>query len=327
MTDSSLVLVTGASGFLGSNVVDQLLASNYRVRGTARSSAAKRLKEGYSTFGERFQVTVLNNFDQDDLTAAFDGVYALIHVAWDFSIDDRSKMPQAALAAGVTKIVVTSSISGLVMMPDLFTDRTIGVDENPKWTLEDAGTAPFSIYSIAKYFTDNALFEFGKAHPEVQVSIIHPPWLYGPYGHGQVVKSFQAGTNGHINDLIDGPKGRLLPKQGGGLNGPQFSHVADAARAHVLALNAPPTTGPRRVIAVAGAFTWRQAVAHLAKARPELKDRLPVIPDEPDEFAFVKFDVSSAAEIGLTEYIGWEKTVEDTVDDILRREAELKPVT
>ncbi|KAI0043318.1 NAD-P-binding protein [Auriscalpium vulgare] len=341
MQHSPLVLVTGASGFLGSNIVDQLLASNYRVRGTARPSAAERLKEGYSSFGERFQVTVLNNFDEDDLTAAVDGIYALIHVAWVFPPEgSRAKMSeiavkgvqrlsQAALAAGAKKIVVTSGIGGLVMIPNMFKDRTIGIDENPNWTLEDAlkpGTPAPAIYSMSKYLADSAMIEFGKAHPEVQVSIIHPPWTYGPYGHGQVIKSFQVGTNHRINALINGPKGRLLPKQG--FNPPQFCHVADAARAHVLALEAPPSpTGPRRVIAVAGAFTWRQAVAHLAKARPELKDRLPVIPDEPDEFAFAKFDVSSAAEIGLTEYIGWEMTVEDTVDDILKREAELKEAT
>lgn len=37
----SALLVTGANGYIGSHVVDQLLAAGYRVRGTARD--AKKL--------------------------------------------------------------------------------------------------------------------------------------------------------------------------------------------------------------------------------------------------------------------------------------------
>ena len=33
----SLVLVTGANGYIGSHVVDQFLAAGYKVRGTVRS--------------------------------------------------------------------------------------------------------------------------------------------------------------------------------------------------------------------------------------------------------------------------------------------------
>ena len=35
----SLVLVTGANGFIGSHVADQFLAAGYRVRGTVRSES------------------------------------------------------------------------------------------------------------------------------------------------------------------------------------------------------------------------------------------------------------------------------------------------
>lgn len=35
----SLVLVTGANGFIGSHVVDEFLAAGYKVRGTARSDS------------------------------------------------------------------------------------------------------------------------------------------------------------------------------------------------------------------------------------------------------------------------------------------------
>ena len=46
MTDSDLILVTGASGFVGKWCVVKLLQRGYRVRGTIRSEAkAKQVRE------------------------------------------------------------------------------------------------------------------------------------------------------------------------------------------------------------------------------------------------------------------------------------------
>ncbi|ETW74820.1 hypothetical protein HETIRDRAFT_431047 [Heterobasidion irregulare TC 32-1] len=69
---------------------------------------------------------------------------------------------------------------------------------------------------------------------------------------------------------------------------------------------------------------WKEAVDYLAKKRPELKDRLPVVTGTERVYDTVTYDASSATKlIGLTEYISWEETLESTIDDILRREAEL----
>ena len=51
----SLVLVTGANGYIGSHVVDQFLAAGYKVRGTVRSeSKGAWVKE---LFGEKYGPT------------------------------------------------------------------------------------------------------------------------------------------------------------------------------------------------------------------------------------------------------------------------------
>ena len=42
----SLVLVTGASGFIASHIVDQLLERGYRVRGTVRDAAKSSWLQG-----------------------------------------------------------------------------------------------------------------------------------------------------------------------------------------------------------------------------------------------------------------------------------------
>jgi nucleoside-diphosphate-sugar epimerase len=101
--------------------------------------------------------------------------------------------------------------------------------------------------------------------------------------------------------------------------------VRDVARAAVLSLKTqPPQPGERRRILLwGGTFTWKQAVKHIAAAKPELKARL-VDRGEPSaeqEAQAAGVDTSKAGEVlGLNEFIGWKQTVEDTVDSLLKRE-------
>jgi len=102
--------------------------------------------------------------------------------------------------------------------------------------------------------------------------------------------------------------------------------VRDVARAHVLALKVPPSAyEPKRFIISSSRFTWKEAIDFLAQARPELKGRLPVITGkEPAVPPFAILDTSATEKIlGLKNYIKWEDTVLDTIDDLLRVEKEL----
>ena len=103
--------------------------------------------------------------------------------------------------------------------------------------------------------------------------------------------------------------------------------VRDVARAHVLALKTTPPSGsssdtPKRYIVSSSRFTWEEAVEFLAVARPELKGRLPVITGK--EPAVATLDTSATeAGLGLKNYIRWQDTILDTIDDMLRVEKEL----
>lgn len=149
---------------------------------------------------------------------------------------------------------------------------------------------------------------------------VHPPFLYGLPGRGQVIDTPAGSTNNYIYNLISGPKGRPLPAPGH----PAFTNVADAARAHVAALKTPPSGQPKRILPVGGKFTWKQAVEYLAQARPGLKERLPVLDGSEQTIAAAELDPSSAALlVGLDKYISWQETLETTINDFLRREKEL----
>jgi len=100
--------------------------------------------------------------------------------------------------------------------------------------------------------------------------------------------------------------------------------VRDVARAHVLALKLPPSETPKRFIVSTGTFTWTEAAELLAEKRPELKERLPVAGRKPTLGPVARLDTSKTESVlGMKNYVKWQDTVLDTVDDLLRVEKEL----
>jgi len=159
------------------------------------------------------------------------------------------------------------------------------------------------------------------------VTTIHPSYVYGPLGSGQVYDAPATGTNRHIYGLIAGAPDRPVSGYDPALRAPPLNiDVRDVARAHVLALKVPPSADePKRFIVSSSRFTWKEAIEFIAQARPELKGRLPVVTGkEPPVPPFAILDTSATENIlGLRNYVKWQDTVLDTVDDLLRVEKEL----
>jgi nucleoside-diphosphate-sugar epimerase len=199
---------------------------------------------------------------------------------------------------------------------------------NPQ-TVEDAlkpGAPGFLVYSVSKGLTDLAARDLKRARPDLDLTTIRPSYVYGPQGTGQVCHSLARGTNAYVYRLIAGAPDRPVPGYDPVDRFPPLSvDVRDVARAHVLALKVSPSETLKRFILHSSDFTWKEAIELLGEARPELKERLPVITGkEPAVLPFATFDVSATeAVLGLKNYVRWQDTVLDTVDDLLRVEREL----
>jgi len=116
------ILVTGANGHLGFNLVEKLLQTDHKIRGSIRSLEDTSKLERLKALGN-VEVVEAELDNSDQLQAAMEGVDILFHTAAIYSYAEPGKDSeiihasvkgienafQAAAAAKVKKIVLTST--------------------------------------------------------------------------------------------------------------------------------------------------------------------------------------------------------------------------
>lgn len=83
MAEIKIVLVTGATGFIGAHIVDGLLQKGVTVRGTTRSLAkAEQMVAARPDHASRLHFVQIEDFSGDvDFSEAVAGVDAIVHTA------------------------------------------------------------------------------------------------------------------------------------------------------------------------------------------------------------------------------------------------------
>jgi dihydroflavonol-4-reductase len=214
-------LVTGAAGFIGSNVVQELLDEGVGVRAMVLPGEDMRNLTGMDV--EKVEGNVL---DVESIDAALKGCDTLFHLAAIYCIwvPDRScffrvnlqgsrNVLWAAKRAGVEKIVYTSSIAGLGIAPGKqLSDETTEFNqwENP------------SDYVLTKHLSQQEALTFAR-EDGLPLVVVNPCF---PYGEGDIAPT----PTGKI--MLDIANGSQFLTFEGGVN---IVDVKDVARGHVLA--------------------------------------------------------------------------------------------
>jgi len=244
------VLVTGATGFVGSHVVDVLLERGYMVSYVARSTS--NVQWLHDKEASRMDGSL---FDMKSLRAAVEQADMIIHVAGLTAAKNEAEFMRGnrdatrnvldairAYHPEIKRYVHVSSLAVAGPSPD---------EENP--VTEDSGYSPITAYGRTKKLAEDLVNEAGKEFP---ITIIRPPAVYGP--RDSAILTFFQTINRGIAPLIGFDEKKL-----------SLIHARDLARGIVDAAESPSAIGQTYFISSDEAYSWPQ----VAKVTAEVLGR------------------------------------------------------
>ncbi len=213
-------LVTGATGFVGANVVRALLDDGQRVRALVRRSSDRRAIEPLA-----LDVCEGDLLDPASLRRAVTGARHVYHIAADYrlwardprdlyraNVDGTRAVLEACADAGIERVVYTSTV-GALGIPE---DGSPGTETTPVTLADMVGP-----YKRSKFLAEQVALEWAsRGLPVVVVNPSAPvgPWDVKPTPTGQLI--------------VDFLRGKMFATLDTGLN---LVHVRDVARGHLLA--------------------------------------------------------------------------------------------
>lgn len=332
------MLVTGATGFIGSWIIKNLLDQGYSVIGTVRSEdKGKILTETYQSvkFSVIHDLSIPNVYDHvfkdhSDIAYVIHTASPVLASSTDIKkeiIDPAVHGTKSLLSAAkefgknVKKIVFSSSIAAM-MQPPSFGNSDPNVTfveslENPidetSFDNEDYSQLGVELgYVASKTFAEKEIWKFIESEkPSFAVTTVHLPFVWGPpiLNKTSTLNSLNA-SNTVIAGLFNLPNTLTeLP--------PAIPNVAllyidvrDAASIHVKALFAQELDN-KRALNIAGATDAPHIIETLREVNPLLKETLPNINAGGDVVSHSKWDDSYTQGILKIEYLPLKETLKD----------------
>jgi nucleoside-diphosphate-sugar epimerase len=296
------IFVTGASGWIGSAVVPELLSAGHEVRGLARSEASAQRLEAAGAIVQHGDID-----DPDGLAKAAADSDGVIHLAFQHEVAFGGNFAAAAtadrraveamgeaLADSDRPFVLASGVLGLA--PGRMATEADGLVPSAEVRANPAGRR-----------SATALLTLSLAGTGVRSSVLRlPPTVHGDGDHGFVATivaiARQRGVAGYVGD---------------GTNRWPAVHRSDAARLARLAVEAAPAGSVLHAVADEGVPFREIAEAigqHLGVPTPSVAPA-----DAVEHFAhlghFVALD-SPATAATTRELLAWEPTGPSLLEDL-----------
>ena len=280
---SKPVLLTGITGYIGSRLAVDLLNRGYAVRGTMRNAAKRdKILPAIKALAptDKLEIVSADLLEADSWDAAMAGCDYVFHVASPYisyepkdpnelikpAVDGTLNVLKAATAAGVKRVVLTSSLAAVGYGLDA-TPSTPMTEE--RWTKVDHPDV--GSYTKSKTLAERAAWDYIKAtNGAPELSVINPSGVLGPV----MSSASLSATNDFVVQFLQG-KVPAMPKIAF-----DFVDVRDVSELHIHALEDPKAAG-ERYLAVSGMLSMKELSGVLAEGFPDYKIKLPtrLLPD------------------------------------------------
>eukprot|EP01095_Lingulamoeba_sp_RSL-Kostka_P001793 TRINITY_DN1258_c0_g3_i1.p1 TRINITY_DN1258_c0_g3~~TRINITY_DN1258_c0_g3_i1.p1 ORF type:complete len:337 (+),score=103.96 TRINITY_DN1258_c0_g3_i1:52-1062(+) len=325
MSSYPLVAVTGASGYIGSHIIKELIIQGYRVRGTVRDlSNEEKVNHLQDLFPEceLYEADLLDPWSFND---CFQDCDYVIHSASPFQVfvnDPKNDLIKPAVdgtlnvlkcakkVKTVKKVVLTSSIAAIQ-----------GKNNNPRkvWSEDDwnlDATIKTAPYELSKRLAEQSAWNFIKNQkkyknvPLLELCVINPGFVIGP----PLSKRVDSTSVRVILSFLNG-----MAKKRGGVFPIAFPciDVRDVATAHVIAIKIGHSKDNRYLLATSEAYSHMDLV-NILKAYQEFESY--PLPDK--EMGKVKYrgkydHYKIEHHFNLNGFIPIEKSVKDMAESLI----------
>lgn len=255
-----IAFLTGATGFVGSHIADELLRRGYTVRCLTRATSSLQWLE--NTAVERVTGSLT---DASSLDKAVEGADIIIHVAGLTAARNREEFFEGNHLA-TRNLLNAAKRSAPVLKRFVHMSSLAAV--GPSTSLEqpvneDTPMRPITAYGESKKAAEDEVMRSGNDFP---ITIVRPPAVFGQRDTA-IFSFFQTVGRG------------LVPLMGFNTKYLSLIHCEDLARGTVDAGESPNTIGKAYFVASEEFYTWEQIAAYTLQAfggkRRAMKLRLP----------------------------------------------------
>ncbi len=286
----SKYLVTGGAGFIGTNLVKQLLADGHEVIVLDNYAAGKK-EERIQAGASYVEGDIRNSEDLDKVCAGVDGIFHLAalprvtfsvenpELTHDVNVNGTLKVLLAAKKHKVKRVIFSSSSS------------TYGAQKK-ELLREDMAKNPISPYALHKFIGEHYCRLFSELYGVETVSLIYFN-VYGPYFDPDGAYALVVGR--FLKQLKEG---KPLTVCGDGEYYRDYTHVTDVVGANLLAMS-------NEKVGKGETFNIGNGTPHTVNELVKIiGGKFEFVPERPGDARYSGADNSKAKQI-----LGWAPTI------------------
>ena len=265
MTSSSIYLVTGGGGFIGSHVVERLLAQGHRVRVLDNFSTGSRANLAFAKGNGRLEIIRGDLKSLATVERAVRGVTAVFHQAAMRSVPRSVADPLGANASNVTGTlhVLVAAARQKKKPRVVYASSSSVYGERPALPKrEDQATSPISPYAASKVAGELYASVWSRLFGVETVGLRY----FNVFGPRQDPKSEYAAVIPRF--ILWGRQGKPLQVHGDGTQSRDFTYIDNVVSANLLAAAAPAAVSGKSYNVGCGSRTsLLEIIASLARLR------------------------------------------------------------